>query len=153
MRLQQHHLIGLAIISFFFSSCGRKSKTIYQFDHSPKKKVTKLSLPAVRGTHVVLRTDGNLVTWQPANPALISVLDSHITFVGYHVYRFLVGGGVPHKSVTKNPIQETMYKDLYAKPACYLVRCVFQYAQDKDKMIIGPAGQSVCSNVDINPNC
>ncbi len=129
----------------FLTSCGRKQRTIFQFSEKKPIKISKLSLPAVRGLQVTSTNKGNHLTWYPLD---LSMVQHHprydLTFLGYHVYRSAHGYFIPKKPLTKHPIKETCFVDTSSRARrgkyAYLVRGVFA---GENVQVQGPASQLI----------
>jgi hypothetical protein len=138
-------LRSFILLCLAFTSCGRKQRTLFQFPEKVKIKISKLSLPSVRGLQVALSKKGAHLIWQPIDLKLIEKnAKIQLSFEGYHVYRSARGYFVPKKPITKKPIKKTCFVDassvVQRKKYAYLVRGVFSCDQT---IVQGPASQLV----------
>jgi hypothetical protein len=145
-------LILFSVCLIFLFGCGRKQKNIFHFSSDKTTlKVSKLSLPAVKGLKIQKTKQGNLLFWQDLSDSEKNrfVVDDkiEIKFVGYNVYRLVKSLFVPKKAVNQLLIKENQFLDdqifqkkLEKESNSYLVRAVFKF---QDKNIQGPASQIV----------
>ena len=129
------------------TSCGRKQRTIFQFPEKEPIKISKLSLPAVRGLQVTTTDKGKHLTWYPLDISSVHNTKYDLTFLGYHVYRSAQGYFIPKRPLTKHPIRDTYFIDASSsarrKKYAYLVRGVFAC---ENIQVQGPASQLIGLN-------
>jgi hypothetical protein len=133
-------------------SCGRKQKHIFYFsDEKPLPKVSKLSLPVVKG--LTVRKDGASCTlsWFALHSEHSDdISNDKLVFLGYNVYRLVNAYFIPKKPLNEKIItQETfidtsIYETEHLKKQeqyCYLVCAVFTFY---NQTIESPSSQVVC---------
>jgi hypothetical protein len=148
----QLRLIFFSISLFLFFGCGRKQKNIFYFPSGKSAlKVSKLSLPVVKGLKIQKTLQGNLLSWYDLSDQerhRFTELDKiEIEFVGFNVYRLVKSIFVPKKPVNQLLIKENRFldnqiiqKEFEQESNYYLVRAVFKF---QNKNIQGPASQVV----------
>ena len=142
-------LIFTAFCLICFSGCGRKQKHIFYFsEEKPLPKMSKLSLPLVKGLEVKKEGDTCVLSWFAMNTADLS--EKKLSFLGYNVYRLVNAYFVPKKPLNKKVITKNFFVDSQITSTehlkkqeqyCYVVRAVFSFYKQK---VEGPASQVVC---------
>ncbi|QQR48978.1 hypothetical protein IPF37_05470 [bacterium] len=132
------HFLIVSVVCFslfFFTSCGKKNRSIFSFPTEKKEKINTLNFPSVHCVKVECVGDHHLISWQPV------VVTSEIgLLVGYEVYRLNKQGFIPRAPLNAAPLETCSYIDqaaIFYKSA-YVVRAVFKKNNQQKR---GPASQ------------
>lgn len=128
--------VFLVVSVVFFSSCGRKQRTIFLFDEKPVVHVNKLAFPAVRSLTAVALQDGVYIHWDPIK----GPFEYHATLVGYNIYKVTDRHFIGKNPLNLAPVEHPQFWDRKKRKAgsCrgYIVRGVFLVEGTK---VVGPA--------------
>ena len=114
------------------TSCGRKQRTIFQFNETEAVRINRLALPSVQEVSAHETANGTVISWKPLQEPIIYTQGKNtfpVTLIGYSVFKLSQKRFIPKQSLNKTTLTQCSFIDTSThkknKAHSYVIRPIF----------------------------
>lgn len=115
-----------------FASCGRKQRTIFQFNQTESVRINRLVLPVVQEVEAQQTSNGTVISWKAIQEPVVykrGKITFPATLVGYSVFKLSKKRFIPKQPLNKTPLTQALFVDTSTRKKThahsYVIRPIF----------------------------